>query len=150
MEERKLSGVAIRPRKTAFHFGDRSRSLVRKPTLLMATGRRDGAVLAAVSGLIPADGDADGHAAGVLSVGQIAEAAKVSRNRVRLSLTYFRAMRVLWLRYQGESTFEIRFERRFVLDLLTAFRSTPEKITPLLWAHRREREAVSLRTLVVA
>lgn len=136
-----IARFTVRPRKTAFRGGDRLRSL-RRPLLLMTAARRDRLVLVTISILIPASGDVDGHASGLLCVGQIAEAAKISRNNVRRSLMYFRAMRVLWLAYR-EGRVEVRFERRLVKELLWAFCNAPEKITPLLSAHRLQREAIA-------
>jgi hypothetical protein len=105
--------------------------------------RRNFAVLAAVAALIPSSGDVEGRACGTLTVGAIADAAKVSRNQVRRTLAWFRRMRILWLRYRKPAAFEIRFQRQVVVGLLAAQRVCPREVSKLMLAHRRRREIVA-------
>lgn len=97
-------------------------------------------VLAAIEKLIPSCRDVDGHAAATLTLVELATAASTSRKRMRSYLWFFQNWRVLWLRRMPEA-FEIRFERKVVEDLLAAKSSMMTK----MFAHRREREAVSPR-----
>jgi hypothetical protein len=105
--------------------------------------RKNFAVLAAVAALIPSSGDAEGHACGTLTVGAIADAAKVTRSQVRRTLAWFRRMRVLWLRYQKPAAFEVRFQRQVVVGLLAAQRVCPREAGKLMLAHRRKRETAA-------
>jgi len=100
------------------------------------------AVLGAVAAMIPASGDADGYAVGVLTISEIAERLKLSRSRVRATLTHFQTWRVLWVRYQA-GTVEIRFERRVAIGLLAAQKAAPLEVKQLMAAHRRRRETVT-------
>jgi len=106
----------------------RRRSLVRlSPGALRAREIRGflWAVLGMVAGMIPTTGDIDGCAAGVSSVAEIAERTRLSRNRTRNALAYFRANRILWLRFQA-GTVEVKFQRQVVVGLLAA-----QKVAPL-------------------
>ena len=69
------------------------------------------AVLGAVARMIPASGDVDGYAAGVLTVARIAEYTRLSRSKVRAALTHFQTWRALWVKYQAGSV-DIRFQRQ--------------------------------------
>lgn len=105
------------------------------------------AVLGAVAAMIPSSGDADGHAAGVLTVAGIAEYTRLSRSKVRAALTHFQTWRVLWIKYQAGSV-EIRFQRQVVVGLLAAQRVCPLEVKRLMAAHRRRREAAAPVVLV--
>jgi hypothetical protein len=100
------------------------------------------AVLGTVAAMIPSSGDVEGRAAGVLTVADIAERSKVSRNKVKAALKHFRAWRVLWVQYQAGSV-EIRFQRQVAVGLLAAQRVCPFQVKRLMAAHRRRREAIA-------
>lgn len=100
------------------------------------------AVFTAIAEAIPASGDEDGQAAGVLTIAEIAERAKQTRTWTRHALTFFRTNRVLWLRYQA-GTVEARFERRVIIGLLAAQKVAPLEVRKLIEAHRRRREAAA-------
>lgn len=99
-------------------------------------------VLRAVAAMIPSGGDADGSAAGVLTIAEIAEYARLSRSKLRAALTHFQTWRVLWIKYQAGS-FEIRFQRQVVVGLLAAQKVAPLEVKQLMAAHRRRRESIA-------
>lgn len=103
------------------------------------------AVLGAVARMIPLSGDADGHAAGVLTVVGIAEYTRLSRSKVRAALTHFQTWRVLWVKYRAGSV-EIRFQRQVAVGLLAAQRVCPLEVKRLMLVHRRRREVVTSLT----
>jgi len=100
------------------------------------------AVLGAIAGMIPASSDMDGHAAGVSSIAEISERARLSRNRTRNALAYFRANRILWLRFQAR-TVEVKFQRQVVVGLLAAQKVAPLEVRRLIEAHGRRREVAA-------
>ena len=99
-------------------------------------------VLGAVAAMIPLSGDADGHAAGVLAVAQIAEHTRLSRSRVRAALTHFQIWRVLWVKYRAGEV-EIRFQRQVAVGLLAAQKVCPLEVKRFMQAHREKRERVA-------
>ena len=99
--------------------------------------------LGAVAGLIPEAGDVAGHAAGKLSVAEIAVACGLSRSDARRSLAFLRRWRVLWLRYRGAGIIEIRFDRRLAKGFVLAAAVVPAELPKFLAGHRAKREAVA-------
>lgn len=102
------------------------------------------AVLGTVAAMIPASGDAEGHAAGRLAIAEIAEYARLSRSKVRAVLTHFQTWRVLWVRYRAGSV-EIRFQRQVAVGLLAAQRVCPLEVKRLMALHRKRREAMKTK-----
>lgn len=103
------------------------------------------AVLGAIAALIPASGDVDGRASGLLSVADIASRASLSRKCVGRVLPFWRTWRVLWYAYRGKGIFEIRFERRVVVGLFAAQKVCPLEVKRLMLAHRQKRERIAPR-----
>lgn len=99
-------------------------------------------VLGAVAALIPSSGDADGSAAGILAVADIAEYTRLSRSKVRAALTRFQTWRVLWVKHRAGEV-EIRFQRQVAVGLLAAQKVAPLEVKLLMAAHRGKREKVA-------
>jgi hypothetical protein len=97
----------------------------------------------AVGKLIPESSDVDGRAVGRLSVAEIASACGLSRKAVRRSLAFLRTWRVLWLRYESASVWEIRFDRRLVKGFILAAVHVSVDLSVFLSGHRAKRERIA-------
>lgn len=130
-----LANIRIRATRRAELFNPRARRAREIRGNLFA-------ILGAVAAMVPASGDVDGYASGVLAVAEIAERSRLSRSLVRAALAHFRTWRVLWVKYQV-GTVEIRFQRQVTVGLLAAQKVAPLEVKQLMAAHRRRREAVA-------
>jgi len=102
-------------------------------------------VLAAITELLPRNGDTDGRATGTLGVAELAARAGVSGKAVDRSLGHWRTWRVLWLFWKGDQVWDVRFERAVVDALLTTWTISPYQVGRMLIEHRRQREVVAPR-----
>lgn len=101
--------------------------------------------LRAIAELIPLNTDVDGHAAGTLTVEDIARRAIVSHGAVRRALGFWSRQRVLCSRREDSAgnIQEIKFERPVIEGILGALARDPSKVKLLIAAHRAKREAIA-------
>jgi hypothetical protein len=97
-------------------------------------------ILTAIREAVPSSLDVDGQAAGIVATRALSLRAGVSGKGVSRALKHWQRSRVLWLRWKGKRTWEVRFERGVVDELLA---ETPREIGRFLMAHKRRREAES-------
>lgn len=101
--------------------------------------------LRAIAELIPLNTDVDGHAAGTLTVKDIARRAIVSHVAVRRALAFWSRQRVVCSRRQDSAgrIQEIKFERAVIEGILGALASDLSKVKLFIAAHKAKREAIA-------